>query len=99
MKTAQEKLENMTSTMESQQKLVIFLFIFYLFQVISFFFTKIHDTIGQHMNLKKDYAVKEKEWSDKIAGYQTQIKDKDALLTSLGSQVRFFFNSAPASFF
>ena len=40
------------------------------------------------MELKKDYASKELELTGQVSSLQQQLKEKESLISSMGSQVR-----------
>jgi hypothetical protein len=69
LESYKSKLESLSATMESQQKLI-------------------HDTIGQQLQLKKEFSEKEAQFSGKIQELEQEIKDKNSEISSLEVQLK-----------
>ena len=63
------KIESLSATMESQQKLI-------------------HDTIGQQLALKKEFADKEVVFLEKIKELEQQLKTKNSEISLLEAQLK-----------
>ena len=69
LESYKSKLQSLSSTMESQQKLI-------------------HDTIGQQLTLKKEFADKENNLNLKISELESLLKDKNSEISSLENQLK-----------